>query len=57
MSSKKHKQKEKEENKKFTFSLFRKEGTVAEPWTSAKELFEIYKKGRKKIKAIISKTG
>ena len=52
------KKNKKKKEKKFRFRLFgSKEGTVAEPWTSAEELFEIYKEGRKKIQAIIKKNG
>ena len=39
----------------FAVHLFGKERTVAEPWASIEELFEIYKKGREKIEKIISK--
>ena len=51
---KRNKQKEKDEGK-FFFGLFGGKGTVAEPWASDEEIFEIYKESMKELKAIMAK--
>ena len=46
VKKKKEENKKKEQEKKprkFRFNLFKKEGTVAEPWATAEELLEIFK--------------
>ena len=49
-AKKKNVEKKKKKKPKVLFRFFRKEGTVAEPWTSPEEMLEICKEAQRKIK-------
>ena len=39
------------------FNLFGREGTVAESWTSAEDIFSIYKEKREAVRGILKRKG
>ena len=48
----KEKKKSQGTGKMSSYDLFKKGGRVSDPWTSAEEMFEIYKKEKEKIRKI-----